>query len=211
MVTLTRRQIVYGTAGLLFLPSDTRAAGDGLEPFGRIAHAREQVRNIDGPFTQTRTIALLATEVVSHGRVTLQRPDRLRWSLFPPDDVTFWVGPEGLAYRSAHGGGQVPAGAVRVAAALDDLRAVLGGDLSKLRVRWELSILRNDAAGIEVEATSKESASGSPRRLRFALGSDLVRPTRIELFDGPRDRTNIEFGTLLVNGPIDDVLMHPPR
>jgi hypothetical protein len=211
MVTLTRRQIAYGTAGLLFLPSDTRAADDGLEPFARIAHAREQVRNVDGPFTQTRTIALLATQVVSHGRVTLQRPDRLRWSLFPPDDVTFWVGPEGLAYRSAHGGGHVPAGAVRVAAALDDLRAVLGGDLSKLRMRWELSILRNDAAGIEVEATSKESASASLHRLRFALASDLIRPTRIELFDGPRDRTNIEFGTLLVNGPIDEALMHPPR
>jgi len=188
-----------------------RAQTDPPDPLARVATARAQLRSLDGPFTQTRTIALLATDVLSHGRLTLERPDRLRWELSPPDDVTFWVGPEGIAYRSLHGGGQIPAAAARVGAALDDLRTVIGGDLSKLRQRWLLSVLKDDSSGLLVEAISRTEPAAPLHRLRFALGSDLVRPTRIELFDGPRDRTVIDFGPLVVNGPVDDARMRPPR
>jgi hypothetical protein len=70
---------------------------------GRIARARAGVHTLRGPFTQMRTIGLLATDVHSTGSFALVRPDRLRWELDPPDAVTFWMGPDGLAYRDLHG------------------------------------------------------------------------------------------------------------
>jgi hypothetical protein len=135
----------------------------------------------------------------------------LRWELAPPDEVTFWVTPEGLSYRSAHGGGRMPASSARIATALDDLRTLLGGDLSRLSERWDLHVLRDDASGAEIEAMPHAGAAGALRNLRMALAPDLIRPTRVLLVEGARDRTVIEFGALAVNEPVDEERMRPTR
>ena len=44
----------------------------------------------------------------------------------------------------------------------------------------------------------------------FALGPDLVRPTRAVLVETARDRTTIEFGTLALNEAIPDATMRGP-
>jgi hypothetical protein len=210
-----RRRLLVGCVLLLFAPRRVRAAGSTDDLLVRIARARAPVRTLKGGFTQTRTIGLLSTEVRSVGKLVLVRPDRLRWELRPPDDVTFWAGPEGLSYRSAHGHGRLAATSARIGAALEDLHAVLSGDLASLRARWSLSVLRDDASGAEIEATLRatDASTGDPRaerRMRFALGSDLVRPTRALLVEGEHDRTVIEFGELVVNAPVDETEMRPP-
>jgi hypothetical protein len=164
---------------------------------------------MQGPFTQTRTIGLLATDVRSIGALVLVRPDRLRWELAAPDDVTFFVGPEGLSFRGAHGGASTLPPDVRIAGALDDLRTLLGGDLTRLRERWDLRLVRDDTGGVELEATPRAAAPSPLRSMRFALARDLVRPTRVLLVEGPRDRTAIDFGALVVDAPVDPARMHP--
>src|ERR1019366_297922 len=116
---LTRRAFLAGSVVGLLIPR-AALAGDPLDDLlARIARARAPARTMQGPFTQTRTIGLLATDVRSPGTLILVRPDRLRWELAAPDDVTFFVGPEGLSYRGAHGSGsQLPPDA-RIAGALD--------------------------------------------------------------------------------------------
>ncbi len=206
------RRTLLATSLSLLVPRRA-AAGGVADLLARIAKARAPVRTLQGPFTQTRTIGLLATDVRSTGTLTLVRPDRLRWSLAPPDDVTFWVGPEGLAYRSAHGHGRVPAASARMAGALEDLHELLGGDVSRLAERWSLTVLRDDASGAEIEAAPLAVDAGAAsfaRRLRFALAPDLVRPTRVLLIEGERDRTVIDFGELSVNAPVDESSMRPP-
>ncbi len=206
---LTRRMFLGGSVAGLLLPR-VALAGDPLDDvLARIARARAPVRTIQGPFTQTRTIGLLATDVRSTGALVLVRPDRLRWELAAPDDVTFFVGPEGLAYRGAHGPGSTVPPDPRIAGALDDLRTLLGGDLTRLRERWDLKLLRDDASGVELEATPRATAPSPLRSMRFALGRDLVRPTRAVLVEGPRDRTVIDFGALVVDGPVDPAKMRP--
>jgi outer membrane lipoprotein carrier protein LolA len=214
-VNSTRRALLVGSVLLLWAPRPAWAAGPIDDLLARIARARAPVRTLKGGFTQTRTIGLLSTEVRSVGKLALLRPDRLRWELGPPDDVTFWAGPEGLSYKSAHGQGRLAATSARMGAALEDLHAVLGGDLASLRERWSLSVLRDDASGAEIEATlhAADASTGdsrAARRMRFALASDLVRPTRALLVEGEHDRTVIEFGELVVNAPIDESVMRPP-
>lgn len=204
-----RREGLQGTAILLVSRRVRAEAGDD-EVFARIARARAPVRTIRGPFAQVRTIGLLATDVRSHGTLALVRPDRLRWTLDPPDDMTFWMGPEGLAYRGAHGEGRMPATSVRVAAALDDMRTLLGGDLSRLRERWVLRVVTDGTAGVELEAVARATAPGSVRSMRFSLARDLVRPTHVVLVESAHDRTTIDFGELVVNSVIDETWMRPP-
>ncbi len=201
----SRRDVLAGASGAL---ATLFARVGRADPTGdllhRIAEARAPVRTLQGPFTQTRVIGLLAADVRSHGTMTLVRPDRLRWRLDPPDDVTFFVGPSGLSYRSAHGGGSVPEASAKVAAALDDMRTLLGGNLEHLAQRWILKVVRDDATGAEIEATPKDPGAAL-RSMRFALAPDLVRPTRAVLVESAHDRTTIEFGNLVVNGPVADM------
>jgi Outer membrane lipoprotein carrier protein LolA len=213
-VKLSRRLALMMGATLLAPRGASGDAGGRADAFGRIARARASLRTLKGPFVQIRTIGLLATEVRSHGELTLALPDRLRWDLAPPDEVTFWMGPEGFAYRSAHGRGKLPAASVTLAGTLDDLRVLLGGDLEKLRPRWDLRVSRDDPAGltgVEVEATPRADAGTPLQSVRFTLAPDLMRPVRVVLVEGPRDRTSIEFGPLAVNAPVDDAVVRPPE
>jgi hypothetical protein len=206
---LTRRALLLAPVGW----SLARSAGAqpaSTDLIARIARARGSVRTLTGPFIQTRRIGLLAMDVRSRGTLTLVRPDRLRWTLSEPDDVTFWVTPEGLAYRSAHGEGRLSAAGARVGGALEDLHTLIGGDLARLRDRWDLRIAREDASGAEIEATPRAGVAGALRSSTLTLGPDLVRPTRALLVEGPRDKTVIEFGSLAVNVPVDDASMRPP-
>jgi hypothetical protein len=206
---LSRRALLGAAISAVCAPALARA-DDALEGLlTRVARARAPVRTLQGPFVQTRTIGLLATDVRSNGTLVLVRPDRLRWELAPPDAVTFFVGPEGLAYRSARGEGRMPAGNARIAGALDDLRTLLGGDLSRLRDRWDLRVVRDDAAGAEMEAIARPGASSQLQSIRFTLGADLVRPASALLVEGPHDRTRIDFGALVVNGVVDPARVRP--
>jgi hypothetical protein len=213
-VILSRRNFLWTSAALL-ITGRAMAAGPVADLLARIAKARAPMRTLQGPFTQTRTIGLLSTEVRSTGSLTLVRPDRLRWRLDPPDDITFWIGPEGLAYRSAHGQGRLPVSSTRMAGALRDLHELLGGDPSRLADRWAITVLRDDATGAEIEALPLAMDASAPeaavaRRLRLALAPDLVRPTRVLLAPGDHDRTAIEFGELAINAPVDESSMRPP-
>ena len=202
---LTRRTL-FGAG--LSLVAGTASAADG--PLARIAAARALMRTLRGPFTQTRVISLLATHVRSRGMLTLVRPDRLRWDIAPPDDVTFWVGPEGLTYRGPHGIARIPSSRTSSLNTLEDLQTLLGGDLEQLLVRWRVDVVRDDAAGVQLEATAKEDAGTSIRRVRLTLARDLVRPTNVIVFEGERDQSIIDFGPLALDAPVADAEMRAP-
>jgi hypothetical protein len=207
---IARRSLFVASA--VALASRSVAAETPIdEVLRRISSARARLHTLTGPFRQTRTIGLLASEVRSSGTLTLVRPDRLRWELAPPDQVTFWVGPEGLAYRSTQGSGRLPPTTAGVAGVLADLRTLLGGDLSELNARWSLRVTREDDAGVDIEATSRSDSPPGLRSVRLVLAADLLRPTRVLLVEGPRDQTSVDFGDLRVNSPIDESSLHPPR
>ncbi|HEY6462374.1 MAG TPA: outer membrane lipoprotein carrier protein LolA [Polyangiaceae bacterium] len=206
---LGRRALLVASLAAAVLPRRAWAAGPLDELLARIARARAPLRTMQGPFVQTRTLGLLATDVRSTGTLVLVRPDRLRWELAPPDAIVFFVGPEGLSYRGPHGEARMPGGNARVAAGLDDLRTLLAGDLARLRARWDLRLVRDDDTGAEIEATARPEAATQLKSIRFAVAHDLVRPTRAILVEGPHDRTVIEFGALVLDAPVDPARVRP--
>lgn len=210
----TRREALLAGSSIWLAAKGLRAAECAPDrtdqALREIARARSAVMSMSGPFTQERTIGLLAAKVRSTGTLTLVRPDRLRWELGPPDDVVYWIVPEGLAYRGKTGGGRVSAGD-NVATALDDLRTLLGGDLTRLRVRYELTGMCEGNETIVFEAVPKAGRAASVSKLVFSLASDLVAPRATTIFAGPRDRTEIWFGTMMKNIPVDAAKMRPPE
>jgi outer membrane lipoprotein-sorting protein len=174
-----------------------------------IARAREKLRTLTCPFTQERVLGLLASKVTSRGDLTLVRPDRLRWHLDPPDEATYWVTPEGVAYRSREGGGKAgnagPWGAM-----LGDLLVALGGDLARLRTRYGIATERSPE-GLTLTLTPKAAdAAKLLRSLRLTLAPDLLSPSRLVLEEPGDDRATITFGPAKLNAPVDPTRMKPP-
>lgn len=212
--------VVGGTA----LARTTLQAGDAFaapaldEVLRTVSASRDGLKTLSGPFTQERTIGLLSAKVKSSGTLTLVRPDRLRWELAAPDGVVYWVGPEGLAYKSARGGqGRVPPTHARIAAALDDLRLVLAGDLGSLRTRYDLTLLppRDGSFAADAGAETVHAFSAVPKdkaaklkRIDFELDS-TGGPRRVVLVEGAKDNTEILFGKLIRDAAVDPAIMRP--
>jgi outer membrane lipoprotein-sorting protein len=175
-----------------------------------IAEARATVTTLTGPFTQERKIGLLAAKVRSTGTMTLVRPDRLRWELAAPDDAVYWILPEGLAYKNKTSQGRVAGTGDKIAAALDDLRILLGGDLARLRDRYDLTGSCNGEDPIVFSAVPKAGHVTPATKIVFALAPDLVSPKSVTLTFGPRDQTDITFGAMQKNAAVDPAKMRPP-
>ena len=207
----TGRAMASDTPGAPPVPdARTPVVGPKLEELLKeIARGRQATRSFAGPFTQTRKMGLMKAQIVSQGRVTLVVPDRLRWELLPPDEVIYWITPEGLAYRNRSSQGAVRSNDARtMAAGLEDLRAMLGGDLSVLRKRYDLKAFAN-GDDVELEATALPSAEArGMKAIRFGIGKDRVRPTFTRLVERNGDTSDIRFGELRTNVPVDPNTMH---
>jgi outer membrane lipoprotein-sorting protein len=212
---VTRRTLLKSLAAIPLLAARNAlaAADPALDAaLSDIAKARAGITTLQGPFTQERLVSLLATKVTSTGRITLVRPDRLRWELSPPDAATYWVLPDALAYSTKSGSGKIgKATQGPLAGVLQDLLVILGGDLALLKGRYALSLVKRDATGIVVHATPLDAAlAKTTKRVEMATGPDAATLQRVAIVEAGGDRSDIAFGALVRNAGVDPKLVAGP-
>ena len=191
-------------------PSRADGALDGA--LADIAKARAKLTTLQGPFAQERTIALLASKVKSTGHLWMVRPDRLRWELDAPDAATYWVLPDGLAYKTKSGSGKIGKGAQGpLGGVLSDMLVLLGGDLSTLKARYDLTLVKRDGTACIVFAVPKDKAlAKTTKRIELELAPDLVTMKRVVIVEAGSDRSEITFGVLVRDQSIDPKLVAGP-
>jgi outer membrane lipoprotein-sorting protein len=211
---MERRHFIAGllSCGGALALGDLARADEVSDTLADIARARATVKTLIAPFTQERVIGLLATAVRSEGEMTLVLPDRLRWELKPPDAVTYWVTPEGFGYATSKGGGGAGQGAAgRFGAVLSDMLILLGGDLEKLRGRYELSIpSRKDGIVLSARPKAAEVAR-LVSRLEMTAGPELWAVKRVVIEEQNGDRSVIAFGKVQRDAKVDPARMKPPK
>ena len=187
-------------------------ADDVDDALDEITRARAEIKTLQAPFDQTRVIGLLASEVKSKGKLSLVRPDRLRWDLFPPDDVTYWIGPEGLAMKNKDGVTKIgKASANKFAAVLGDLMIMLGGDMKKLKRRYDLTVKR-DGGKLTLNATPKaKDVKKHIAKLALYTDADAAVVRSVEIHEKSGDKSIIVFGTYTKNAKIKPGEMKPPE
>lgn len=197
-----------GALGVSIAPARADELGDVL---AQITRERASLKSLTAKFTQERTMGLLATTITSHGSMILVRPDRLRWELAPPDAATYWISPKGLSYAMPHSKGSVPRGSVEAfGAVLTDLLVLLGGDLSGLRARYDLTVKR-DGAGLELLAKPKsEDVKKRVKSLKMTAGPELWRVKSFTIEEPSGDDSVITFTDIVRDAPIDMKKMEPP-
>lgn len=208
---IPRRTFLLGALGALAATTHALVArADSVDDkLAAVTRARAGAKTLVGPFAQIATVGLLRSQVQSSGTLYLQYPNRLRWELGPPDSITYWVAPEGLAYKGLHGGGRIPANTTEQAD-VDALRAMLGGDTSGLKSRFDVKEIPSDTTGPAFECTPKQGSQLRLRKLTFALDADLVRPRKATIVYDNRNQTQITFGELRRDAPIDPALLALP-
>jgi outer membrane lipoprotein-sorting protein len=218
MQSLPRRRILSLALGLpalalgaSLLPGTARA-DDVKAALDDLAKARSSLKTLVASFVQTRQIGLLATEVKSKGELTLVRPDKLRWELLPPDATTYWIIPSGVYFRSGSTGKatKAPAGAGAMSLVLADIMTFLGGDLTTLSSRYDLSVPSRDG-GITLVAVPKSAELKKVlARLEIKTTPELWCMSRVVMDEATGDKSVIEFGKNERDVTVDPRKMEPP-
>jgi outer membrane lipoprotein-sorting protein len=204
--------IVSAAASAAGLAPSAARADEVADAFADITKARAGLQTLQGAFNQERTIGLLATTVKSEGEMTLVRPDRLRWELRPPDAITYWIGPEGLAYATPSGGASVGRGAAgRFGAVLGDLMTLLGGDLDGLRGRYDFSAQKTEGDLVIGAKPRSDEVKKHVKSLLLRLSPNLWAVQRIEIEEVGGDRSVITFPRVARDVKVDPARMTPPR
>jgi outer membrane lipoprotein-sorting protein len=216
-VNVGRRAFVVAISFAVVARADAPDAGEPRESLDQakldalladVAKARRSIKSLRASLTQERKMTLLATTIKSTGQLAFVAPDRLRWELEPPDDVVYFVGPEGLAYRTKTQTTSVPAQGANVGRALSDLRALVGGDLGSLRDRYVLSATRT-ASEVEISGAAKDPKTASVRAWVLTLDKTLTLPVRARLVEGKSDTIDVVFSGATLNPEIDPKTMRP--
>lgn len=213
---MDRRAFLTGmvvAGGALALGERGAYAQESLDKaLAEITQARASVKNMVAPFTQERTIGLLATTVKSEGEMTLVRPDKLRWELKPPDAITYWITPEGLAFATPGGGSSVGKGAAgRFGAVLSDMLILLGGDLAKLKERYDLSVPSRNNGLVLVAKPRADEVKKVVKSLEMSTGPELWSVNRVVIEEKNGDKSVIVFGKVTRDAKIDPAKMQPPK
>lgn len=194
-------------AGLIISKPSLAQQADLLE---EVASARKEIQTLVATFEQVRRIELLATDVRSRGKMTLVRPNRLRWELFAPDSMTYWVGPEGLAFSTGSSHGAVdPSSAGPIGNVMNDLLTFFGGDLRSLHSRYELNATRSEER-VQIEARPRDpSLQKVMRKLKVVLAPDRVSPVHVTIEESETDSIFVRFLKVERNVTVDPSLMRP--
>jgi outer membrane lipoprotein-sorting protein len=192
-------------------PGDAAAQDELSKALAEITKARASVKNLVAPFTQVRTIGLLATEVQSEGEMTLVRPDRLRWELKGKDAITYWITPEGFAFATPQGSTSVgKGGAGRFDLVLKDMLIMLGGDLEELRARYDLSVPSREGGITLVARPKTDDVKRVVKTIEMTAGPELWSVRRVVLEEKNGDKSVITFGKVTRDAAVDPAKMKPP-
>lgn len=171
----------------------TSGCGTPQQCFARMTDAQRGIARIRAGFRQTKRMALLTTPLVSTGRFTFERPDRVRWEMVTPEPLIVEIA--GSALRAGPPGAVEDVDAGPAVGLFRDLGGIFagasdyaGGQRFTLAAGtsgpWSFVLTPRDPSvarvirGIEIEL---DPASGGPRRVAITESSD--DRTEIELLD----------------------------
>lgn len=174
------------------------ATDAGLAPFiGAIQAAADQVEAFAADFVQERQLAIFAEPVLFSGRLTVVRPDRLRWEFTRPiASVLILAGEGGL--RCDEEGVARPfslASDPVMRAVADQLWLWLGGDYQLLGERYRLRRQGENTLVVEPDAAVAAHIS----QVAITFTTPARQPAEVVISEPGGDQTRIRFTALQSN------------
>lgn len=167
--------------------------------------AADQVTSFSSDFTQERHLALFAKPVIFHGRLTIVRPDKLRWEFTDPvPSILVFNGGNGLRCSD-----QSPPVHFELASdpvmktVAEQLWLWLGGDYSKIGKRYLMEM--KGVSGLII--TPKEKSIGEYiAAVHIDFNSETKQPAQVDIIEPGGDFTRIIFHSYTLNSELPDSL-----
>lgn len=160
-----------------------------------------QVRSIESDFVQTKHLQVFATELVSKGRMLLEKPDRLRWEYLEPSKQGFVVdGDQAMRWSELSPKPERFSIDQDMAARIvaEQLLAWASVDLERLRANFEITVEQDEPAVLSLKPRGKRLGQYLARiRVSFAPDGRAVRQVEIAEQDG--DSTLLTFENVRLN------------
>lgn len=170
-----------------------------------IQHSAEGVRTFSSDFVQVKELALFSQPVVFNGKLTVVRPERLRWEFSSPvASVLIFSGKEGM--RCDENGD-----ATRFDLSTDPvMRTVaeqlwlwLGGDYSRLRGQYRMEKLGESTL---VVLPQEKHIREYIDRVEISFSAIDGQPEKVDIIEPGGDATRIAFSGYRLNEEVDDTL-----
>jgi len=187
-------------------PLTSRADKVELTDFlAEVQAAADQVTSFSSKFTQERHLALFAKPVIFHGRLTIVRPEKLRWEFTDPvPSILVFNGGKGLRCSD-----QSPPVHFELASdpvmktVAEQLWLWLGGDYSKIGERY---LMEMKGAGSLVITPKEKSIGEYIAAVHIDFNKETKQPTQVDIIEPGGDFTRIIFNSYTLNTELPDVL-----
>lgn len=166
-----------------------------------LERAASQVSSIQCDFVQTKQLKVFAEELISKGRMLLEKPDKLRWEYLEPSQQGFVVNgdramrwsefsekPERFAIEDDM--------ATRIIA--EQLLAWAGVDLPRLRKSFAIQVEQRTPPVLSLSPRS-ERLGQYLQRIRVSFGPDARAVRRVQIMEQDGDETLLEFKNVQLN------------
>ncbi len=179
---------------------------DELESFLQaIQESSDQVHSFSSIFTQEKDLALFSNPVLFHGRLSIVRPDKLRWEFFSPLPSTLILkGDLGIRCndKAAPERFQLSSNPVMKMVA-KQLWLWLGGDYRELSRHHKLE--KNGPSTLLI-IPDDQSTADYIESVTIVFDETSLQPLRVEIMEPGGDRTRISFHSPSVNMQIPEKL-----
>jgi outer membrane lipoprotein-sorting protein len=170
------------------------------EFFQEIQNASAKVQSFSCKFVQEKRMALFSEPVIFHGKLTVIRPDRLRWEFTDPvPSALIFNGKSGMRCNDKAPPSQFDLQSDPIMRTVaEQLWLWLGGDYSKLQEKYEMS---TKETALIITPKDKKAAEyiGS---ITITFNRESKQPDSVVITESGGDRTEMIFNSYVLNGPI---------
>lgn len=170
----------------------------------RLEKVAQGVKTLAGDFVQEKHLSVFREVMVSKGRFSFQKPDRLRWELMTPFRSGFVLtGAKGRRWNERTGRTE-PFSADRdpvMKLVAEQLFAWAGAQFGPLESQYRITVLGEHPVSLRLEPAGA-SLAGYLEYLKIDFSADDRHVQRVEVHEKGGDFTRIEFVNGVVNGPL---------
>lgn len=172
-------------------PAAPGGCGTPQQCFARMADAQRGVARIRAGFRQTKHVALLKDPLVSTGRFTFERPDRVRWEMVTPEPLIVEIA--GGSLRAGPPGSVAEVEAGPAVGLFRDLGGIFAG-ASDYAGEQRFALAPGTSGPWSFVLTPRDpSVARVIRAIDIELDPATGGPRRVAITESSGDRTEIEL------------------
>jgi outer membrane lipoprotein-sorting protein len=191
-------------AVVCLLPSLAYAAPEMDQFFQEIQAASARVQSFTSEFVQERRLAIFTAPVIFHGKLTVIRPDRLRWEFTSPvPSALIFNGKMGMRCNDKAPPTYFDLGSDPIMRTVaEQLWLWLGGDYSKLSDKFNMSSQDNSLIITPQEKATAEYVG----TITITFDTISKQPAQVLIAEPGGDSTLMRFNSYVLNESIPESL-----